>query len=88
MKQSFSTKLVRVGNSKGVILPKKALDKLGVDDNEIEVEITHESIVLKPSKRNIRKGWDKAFKKMHKAGDDKPVINDFFKDESLNDWKW
>ena len=86
--ESFSTKLVRVGNSKGVILPKKALDKLGANDNEIQVEVNNESIVLKPLKRNTRKGWDKAFKKMHKAGDDKPVTNDFFDDETFNDWKW
>lgn len=43
---------------------------------------------LKPKKRNVRKGWDKAFKKMHAAGDDKPVANDFFKDENLSDWQW
>lgn len=29
-----------------------------------------------------------AFKKMHKAGDDKPIVNDFFNEESLKDWKW
>ena len=85
---SFSTKLVRVGNSKGIILPKKALNKLGVSNDEIEIEVTEEAIVLKPSRKKNRRGWEKAFKKMHKGGDDKQVIPDFFDNESLNDWKW
>lgn len=86
--QSFSTRLVKVGNSKGVILPKKVLNQLGIDDNGIEVKITNEAIVLTPAKKNVRKGWAKAFKKMHEAGDDKPVFPDVFDNESLKGWKW
>jgi len=86
--ESFSTKLVKVGNSKGVILPKKALDKLGIDDNNIDIEINEEAIILKPSRKKVRKGWARAFKKMHAAGDDKPIANDFSREEDFKDWKW
>src|SRR5947207_718605 len=79
---SFSTKLVKVGNSKGVILPKKALEQLEIDDDDIHVEINEEAIILRPSRKNIRKGWTKAFKKMHATGDDKPIAKDFFKEDS------
>jgi antitoxin MazE len=84
---SFSTKLVKVGNSRGVILPKKALDQLEIDNDNIQVEINEEAIILRPSRSNVRKGWTKAFKKMHAAKDDKPVANDLFKEDS-KDWQW
>jgi len=43
-------------------------------------------------KNQPRKGWAKQFKKMHEAGDDKPLIPYFFEDEEfLTDpkaWTW
>lgn len=73
---------------KGIIHPKKALKILGTGDNQIEVEVTEEAIVLKPVRKKIRKGREQAFRKMHHAGDDKPIMNAFFNDETLKDWKW
>jgi len=43
-------------------------------------------IVLKP-KAKPRKGWDKAFKKMHDNGDDKLIVPDVFLDEDHEEWK-
>lgn len=86
--QSFSTRLIKVGNSKGVILPKKALEQLGIDDNGIQVKVSDEAIVLTPVRKHVRKGWSKAFKKMHKDGDDKSPIPDLFDNEPMKDWKW
>ncbi len=34
-------------------------------------------------KEKPRKGWAKAFKEMHKAGDDELLINDVFEDETF-----
>jgi antitoxin MazE len=34
-------------------------------------------------KNQPRKGWAKQFKKMHEAGDDKPLIPYFFEDEEF-----
>lgn len=84
----LAAKLVKVGNSRGVILPKKALDKIGATGNELQLTITDESISITALKKNVRAGWDKAFKKMHKAGDDKPVFPVSFNDEDTSDWKW
>ena len=33
-----------------------------------------------------RKGWEKAFKKMHENGDDKLLMADIFEDENLEEW--
>ncbi len=81
-------KIVKVGNSRGIILSKKALEKIGVTGEQLQLEVTEEAISIKPFPNKTRVNWDKAFKKMKKAGDDQPLLPDTFKDENLSDWKW
>ena len=42
-------------------------------------------IVLHPIEEP-RKGWDKAFQKMHENGDDLLLIDDVFDDENFVEW--
>jgi antitoxin MazE len=76
--------VVKIGNSKGIRLSKTILEKYNIRDT-IEVILEKGFIVLKP-KSTPRKGWEKAFKKMHERGDDKLLINDVFEDENLEEW--
>ena len=76
--------LISIGNSKGIRLPKTILEKYNIQDS-IELILEKGYIILKP-KTSARKGWDKAFKKMHENGDDKLLINDVFEDENLEEW--
>jgi antitoxin MazE len=41
----------------------------------------------KLKRRNSRRGWAKAFKRMAKNGDDKLLMPDVFEDEKFDDWK-
>jgi len=34
----------------------------------------------------VRIGWEEAFQRMHKNGDDCLLINDVFNDENLEEW--
>lgn len=76
--------IIKIGNSKGLRLSKSILDKYQIKD-KVEVILEEGQIVLKPIDRP-RKGWDKAFKKMHKNGDDQLLIDDVFGDESFDQW--
>jgi antitoxin MazE len=76
--------LISIGNSKGIRLPKTILEKYNIQDS-IELILEKGYIILKP-KTSARKGWDKAFKKMHENGDDKPLMNDVFEDENFEEW--
>ena len=77
--------IVPIGNSKGIRLSKTLLEKYNIKD-KVELIIEKGYIILKP-KAEPRKGWEKAFKKMHESGDDKPLMNDVFEDESFEEWK-
>ncbi|MCB2196484.1 MAG: AbrB/MazE/SpoVT family DNA-binding domain-containing protein [Bacteroidetes bacterium] len=77
--------IVKIGNSKGIRLSKTLLEKYNIKD-KVELILEKGYIILKP-KAEPRKGWEKAFKKMHESGDDKPLMNDVFEDESFEEWK-
>jgi antitoxin MazE len=77
--------LVSIGNSKGIRLSKTVLEKYHIQDT-MELILEKDHIVLKP-KTSARKGWEKAFKKMHENGDDKLLLPDVFQEETFEEWK-
>jgi len=76
--------VIDIGNSKGIRLSKTILEKYNITD-KIELILEKGFIILKP-KSEPRKGWEKAFKKMHKNGDDQLLMNDVFEDENFEEW--
>lgn len=76
--------VIPIGNSKGIRLTKTVLEKYNITDS-VELILEKGYIILKP-KQAPRKGWEKAFRKMHQNGDDKLVINDVFQDENFEEW--
>ncbi len=64
----MKTKIVRIGNSQGVRLPKLLLEQSGLGD-EVEVNVEENRIVISPA-RVPREGWASAFRAMAKHGDD------------------
>ncbi|MDA3953747.1 MAG: AbrB/MazE/SpoVT family DNA-binding domain-containing protein [Bacteroidales bacterium] len=77
--------IVPIGNSKGIRLSKTLLEKYNIRD-KVELILEKGYIILKP-KAEPRKGWEKAFKKMHESGDDKPLMNNLFEDENFEEWQ-
>jgi len=77
--------IIPIGNSKGIRLSKTLLDKYNIKD-KVELILEKGYIILKP-KAEPRKGWEKAFKKMHESGEDKPLMTDVFEDENFEEWK-
>ena len=61
----MKTKLIRIGNSRGVRLPKAVIEQAGLRENNIELVVRDGEIVLSsPSrKKNPRAGWEEQFRK-------------------------
>lgn len=62
------TQIVKIGNSRGVCLPKLLIEQMGFN-NEVEIIAQHGQLVLRPVTRP-RHGWDEQFRKMAEHGDD------------------
>jgi antitoxin MazE len=79
------TKIIQIGNSKGIRIPNQILKQMDVDDQmELVVDENKDEIILKPV-RKVREGWSEAFKKMNKGGEDKLFIDDSI---DLAEWDW
>jgi antitoxin MazE len=83
----MKTRIVRIGNSKGVRIPKQLLEQTGLE-GEVEIQARQTSLVIRPG-RKPREGWSKAFREMARSSDDQliddiPNLSKFDKDE----WEW
>lgn len=80
--------IIKVGNSKGVILPSKLLKLIGIKDKVI-IEIIENRIMISPVDKKVREGWEDQIKKeVDNNGHGEKLIPDVFSDEELEDWKW
>jgi antitoxin MazE len=61
-------KLVPIGNSQGVRIPKALLEKYGLS-NSLVLEETEQGILLR-KKREDKLSWEDTFKAMAEAGED------------------
>jgi antitoxin MazE len=58
--------LVRIGNSRGLRLPRRLLEMYGIQEgDELELEELREGILIRPSAEACRKmAWDAAYREM------------------------
>lgn len=84
---SVKLKVVQIGNSQGIRLPKPLLEQCGIK-NEVEAKAVKGVIVLRPIKKSRRKGWDEAFKEMSHQGDDQLLISDGGSEFDESEWRW
>ena len=60
--------LIRIGNSRGIRLPKPVIEQCGFED-EVEMQVHHHELVIRSSSLP-REGWASAFARMSASGDD------------------
>jgi antitoxin MazE len=73
--------VIAIGNSKGIRLSKTMIEKYQIKDC-VELIMEKDYMIIKP-KTMPRQDWDKAFKRMHKNGDDQSLLPDVFDDENF-----
>ena len=81
-------KIVRIGNSQGVRIPKPLLRRSGLTV-EVEIDAQDDQIVIRPARRP-REDWDASFARMAETGDDGLLDGETagmspFDD---NEWSW
>lgn len=84
----MKTAIVRIGNSRGIRIPKPILEQCRLHD-EVEMEVRNDCLLIR-GVAEARSGWDGAFRRMHELGDDVPL------DEGstaatrwdITEWEW
>ena len=79
-------KLVRIGNSRGVRLPRSLIAEAGLPD-EVELRVEDHTIVIAPARSN-RDGWAEAARRMRAAGEDEPIGTGVPTRFEEAEWQW
>lgn len=86
MQRANKAKLIKIGNSRGIRMPKAVIDRLHLTE-DVEVVVLEDHIEVRPG-RKPREGWAEAFSHMAKRGDDtlidEPIPTAFESEE----WDW
>jgi antitoxin MazE len=81
-------RIVRIGNSRGVRIPKPLIEETGLD-GEVEIRVRNDTLIISPV-RQPRQGWSEAFRAMAARGDDAPVHGDQLRSSAWDEdeWEW
>lgn len=82
----MKTRLIKIGNSRGVRLPKPLIEEAGLTE-EVELKVRDGAIVVARASA-CRSGWAEAARQMHERGEDlllDPATTTRFDEE---EWEW
>lgn len=81
------TRIIRIGNSHGIRIPKPLLEQSGIED-EVELEVDEKKIVIHAVEKR-RHGWDNAFSEMAVHEDDVLFDSAQLRSEwDEEEWEW
>ena len=82
----MKTRLVRIGNSRGIRIPKPLLEEAGLDD-EVTLTVTEQGLVIE-SAGNPRSDWTPAAELLHERGEDGLLDESTPTSFEESEWEW
>ncbi len=82
----MKARLVRIGNSRGVRLPKPVIEEAGLTD-EVEVRVRDGAVVIRSATRP-RSGWAEAARQARQRGDDRLLDEPTETRFDSEEWQW
>ena len=87
MSTVIKTRLVKIGNSQGLRIPKLVLDQLNLS-SDVELEVQDDHLIVRPS-THPRADWAKQFRQMAERKDDQLLDADASLTEcEASGWHW
>jgi antitoxin MazE len=85
---TMRARIVRIGNSRGIRIPKVILEAAGLSD-DVELEVSEEGLIVR-SVTGVRQGWDDRFRAMADAGDDELLDAEAVEAPTWDEeeWEW
>ncbi len=82
----MKTKIIRIGNSRGVRIPKPLLEQAGLED-EVQLRVVESGIIIEGA-ATPRAGWGRAAELLRERGEDSLLDEIVATDFDESDWKW
>ena len=82
----MQTKIIQIGNSRGIRIPKSFIEEAGLA-SEVELRVVESGILIERV-YSPRAGWREAARELRERGEDglldEPVASDF----DISEWEW
>ncbi len=84
----MKTRIVRIGNARGIRIPKLLLEQTGLR-GQVEISVQDDGLIIRPVRRP-REGWAAAFQEMSHRGDDAQIddVPPSLSSWDEDDWEW
>ena len=84
----MKTRIIKIGNSQGIRIPKVLLEQSGLGA-EVELEVQDTQIIIRPVER-LRQAWEEAFRSMAEHADDQLLDEDVTGQSRWDEdeWQW
>ena len=86
MNMMIRSKVVKIGNSRGIRIPRTVLEEAGLTD-EVEMKVEGNKLIIQAS-RHPRQGWEERFADMAKQGDDQLLDETSPTQWDEEEWTW
>lgn len=84
----MNTRLIQIGNSQGIVLPKKLLQQYRLA-GEVNLQPTPEGVLITPVTRLCRQDWDERFQHATAQGQaPESELLEAFSDEAFEETEW
>jgi antitoxin MazE len=87
MSAAIITRIVKIGNSQGIRIPKVLLEQSGLH-GEVKIEVQGDKLTISKATRS-RQGWNEAFANMTiDADEDRLLDEEIATDWEQDEWEW
>lgn len=86
MNMTIRSKVVQIGNSRGIRIPRTILEQAGLTD-EVEMKVEGNQLIIHAS-HHPRHGWEDRFAAMAEQGDDQLMDETSTTQWDEEEWTW
>jgi antitoxin MazE len=86
MSMNIQSKIIKIGNSRGIRIPRALLEQAGLTD-EVEMRVEGNQLIIH-ARRNPRQGWEALFAAMAKNTDDQLLDEPLPTQWDQEEWVW
>ena len=86
MSMMIRSKVIKIGNSRGIRIPRTLLEQAGLTD-DVEMMVEGNKLIIYSGQRT-RQGWDAQFNAMAEQGDDRLLDQTPPTQWEVDEWTW
>ena len=86
MRTTIRSKVINIGNSRGIRIPRPLLEQAGLTD-EVEMSVEGNKLIIHAA-RQPRQGWDAQFSTMAEQRDDQLLDDIAASQWDEEEWEW